>query len=108
MFAVRERFGKSIDISRFLCETGFVDPEASKNKRYKNNVTDTDRFSYGFARKTNPSHSENRKLSYSENMSEKTLASKKAFNRKAFSGKYFGRWFLLMIDFFSYFDTLFK
>ena len=88
MFAVRERFGKAIDISRFLCETGFVDPEASKNKRYKNNITDTDKFSYGFASKTNPHRSENRKVSYSENMSEKTLASKKAFNRKAFSSKY--------------------
>ncbi len=88
IFAVRERFGKTIDISRFLCETGFVDPEASKNKRYKNNITDTDGFSYGFAYKTNPHRSEYSKVSYSENMSEKTLASKKAFNRKAFSSKY--------------------
>ena len=89
MFAVRERFGKPIDVSRFLCETGFVDPEVSKDNGHKKNATIKEGLGYGFAHKTDSTYSSNRLNPKSENMSEKTLASKKAFTRKAFSGKYF-------------------
>lgn len=72
IFAVRERFGRAADISRFLGDIGFVDTEDNKQNTTRTNTTKNNRLSaYSTAA--------DRKLS------EKTSMSKKAFERKAFS-----------------------
>ncbi len=73
MLAVRERFGKDIDVSRFLFETGFIDTDADKRKPPKQSIS--------------PKNMINKKSYNNSSMSEKTIASKKVFNRKAFSIK---------------------
>ena len=72
IFAVRERFGKATDISRFLSEIGFVDTEVKPT-----NTTSRQ----GSLRLGKTSHS----TSSAKYLSEKAVNSKKAFERKAFS-----------------------
>ena len=73
IFAVRERFGRAADISRFLGEIGFVDPDADKYRASASkNVQNT------------LLKAPNYKAS-GKNVSEKTAMSRKAFERKAFS-----------------------
>ena len=78
IFAVRERFGRAIDISRFIFETGYMDQEVDKYKAHKN--------LYKYENSQTSKHGLKNKHTH-EYMSEKTLASKKIFNRKAFSSK---------------------
>ena len=78
IFAVRERFGRAIDVSRFIFETGYIDPEADKYEAHKKN-------SFAKYEKCSSSKQTSKNKISTNYMSEKTLASKKAFNRKAFS-----------------------
>lgn len=66
MFAVKERFGRTAEISRFLCEVGFIDPDAGKKKSLKDSsftkIADNDK-----------------------KLSAKSASAKKVFERKPFS-----------------------